>query len=119
VFKISEKQLTALKAAGADRFHERLCDFIVAEFKVTDARRPALEDGIAAAIEDARGFNLKGEKAVATYGVAAFMVGLGIKDDPKLGAALSSPSLSEARKVEWLSDWLTALEAALETPADG
>ena len=119
MFKISEKQLLALKQAGADGFHERLCDFIVTEYNVEAARRPALEVGITDAIKDGHAFGLRTEKAVATYGVAAFLVGLQIKDDPKVCATLSSTSLSEAHKVEWLTEWLALLEKALDTPAHG
>ena len=77
---ISEKQLRALEQAGADGFHARLCDFICAEYNVEAARRPALEVGIATAIKDGHAFGLRSEKAMATYGVAAFLVGLQIKD---------------------------------------
>lgn len=119
MFKITENQFTAMKVNAADRFHTRLCDYIMAEFKVPAAKRPEIEEGMTAAIADARAFGLKSEKAVATYGVVAFLVGLGIKDDPKLSAAMASPTLSEPKKIEWLHDWLAALEKALETPAHG
>ncbi len=116
---ISEKQLRALEQAGADGFHARLCDFICVEYNVEAARRPALEVGIATAIKDGHAFGLRSEKAMATYGVAAFLVGLQIKDDPKVCATLSSGSLAEASKVEWLNEWLALLEAALDTPSHG
>lgn len=119
MIKISQKQLDALKSGEADKFHARLCDFIVKKFNVQDARRPALDRGMTSAIADAHNFNLKSEKAIATYGVATFLIGLRIKNDPKVNAAMSSTTLSETNKIAWLNDWLAALEAALETPADG
>ena len=79
MFKISEKQFSAIKVSEAERFHTRLCNFIMAEFKLPAAKRPEIEQGMTAAIADAQDFGLTTEKAVATYGVVAFLVGLALK----------------------------------------
>lgn len=119
MIKISNKQLSALKRGSFERFHLRLCDYIFKEYNVQPDRREAIEAGVKTAIDDGQSLGLRGEHALATYGVTAFLVGLDIKNDPKVCAALSSVSLSETKKAEWLVDWLDALQTALETTHHG
>jgi hypothetical protein len=114
MLKISEQTMAALDEASEATFRQRLVSLLQTRFP-EHARDPtALAAMVEIGVADARAMSLRGERGLAAYVVAAFVLGLDIRDDPHVIAALRESGDNEAARIDWLEGYVTAVAEALE-----
>ena len=111
---VSHQQMAALAAGKEAGFRQRLFEFLCEEFPDQAEDRAAVVAVVDVGIADARNLGLQGARAIAVYVTVAFLLGMEIKDDPRLVAAVRDSRASEADKIAWLQDWLGAIAGALD-----
>lgn len=112
--RISKDQIAALSAEGEARFRFLLSKLIEEVFSVPDPGIDQMDREIETALTDAKAFGLTSQRALATYSVVAYACGHGIKDDPRVRSVLTSTTLSEPNKADWLGNWFVAIAETLE-----
>jgi len=111
---ITPEQLAAMEEHSEAGFRRRLFGLLRDEFP-DHAGDPR---GVAAVVDlgiaDARAAGLRTERGLAAWVIAAFLLGLDIKDDPHVIAAIRTSGDSEAAKADWLQGYVAAVAEALE-----
>lgn len=112
--EITPQQMQSFARHSEGGFRERLLGLLRESFPeyATDPTATALV--IDQAVADARMAGLQSERAIAAYVIAAFVLGLDIKDDPIFVRDVREAGLSEAEKADWIEGWVGAVADALE-----
>lgn len=66
------------------------------------------------AIEDARFLGIRSGQGIAAYAVAAFLLGLEVKNDRRLVEAMLAGCRTQEEKTRWLEQWIITIARELE-----
>lgn len=114
IFKIAPQQLQSFERQSEAGFRERLLGLLRESFPDYASDQAATAHVVNQAVEDARMAGLQSERAIAAYVIAAFVLGLDIKDDPIFISDVREGGLNEAEKADWIEGWVGAVADALE-----
>ncbi len=114
MLEITPLQMQSVERDSEHQFRERLLGLLRESFPEYAADPTATALVVDQAVADARMAGLQSAKAIAAYVIAAFVLGMDIKDDPHFIREVRESGLSEAEKADWIEGWVSAVADALE-----
>jgi hypothetical protein len=111
---ISPRALAALELSQENKFRKQLVGLLSESFPELVDDAGVVYDFADIAIEDARHTGLRSAAGISVYVIVAFLLGLDVKNDPRLVHALTLSARNEDEKILWLQGWIAAISSALE-----
>jgi hypothetical protein len=114
MLEITPDQMAAMQQDSEGRFRQRVFALLCEQFPEHADDRGAVAAVVDLGIADAREAGLRSERGLAAYVIAAFLLGLDLKDDPYFVTYVRQSGESEAAKIAWIEGYVKAVAEALE-----
>jgi hypothetical protein len=114
MFEITDQVADAFAARSERQFLDRVIAFLTQRFPGHTGDPEAVNALVQVATSDGRALGLRSERALAMYCLLALLLGLEVKDDPRLRDLLLESGMKEVVLVDAMGQWMKSIAMALE-----